>query len=115
MNQRGVFNPFEQRRQREERQHQRILQNTLEKTIKRIQETDELDGLSYTIIGMMNDNETDFFIDKITSFIIKWVHLMNDSESNSLSRIKNFFFSDDLINFHIVFLSVIDVTFILLH
>ena len=90
---RGAFNPFEQQQRRETRQHWRILQKTLEISIKRIKETeDELDGLSYTIIGMMSDNETDFFIDKIISFIIKWIHLMNDSESNSLSGIKNFFF-----------------------
>ena len=61
---------------------------------------------------MMDDNETEYFIDKIISFIIKWTHLMRESESDSLSGINDFYFSKYLITFHIVFLSVIKNTFI---
>ena len=52
---------------------------------------------------MMNDGQVENFIDKLTSFIIKWVHILEEAKSDPTTKIINFFFSTDFISFHIVF------------
>ena len=55
------------------------------------------------IIKTMNIDEKENFIDKLTSFIIKWYGLLEEAESDPITRIESYFFSTDLINFNIVF------------
>ena len=55
------------------------------------------------VIKMMNDDQVENFIDKLTSFIIKWIHILEEAKSAPTTKIINFFFSTDFISFHIVF------------
>ena len=51
---------------------------------------------------MMNDGQVENFIDKLTSFIIKWVHILEEAKSDPTTKIF-FFYPTDFISFHIVF------------
>ena len=52
---------------------------------------------------MMDENTVKTFIDKLTSFIIKWLNMYEEAESNIITNIREYFFSTDLTSFHIVF------------
>ena len=56
------------------------------------------------ILKIMDENNILLFISKLTSFILKWRNMYNESESNSLTKIIDFFFSTDFLSFHIIFL-----------
>ena len=55
------------------------------------------------VIIMMEENTVKTFIDKLTSFIIKWINMYEEAESDVITNIMEYFFSTDLTNFHIVF------------
>ena len=55
------------------------------------------------VIIMMDENSVKTFIDKLTSFIIKWINMYEEAESDVITNIMEYFFSTDLTNFHIVF------------
>ena len=55
------------------------------------------------VIIMMEENTVKTFIDKLTSFIIKWINMYEEAESDVITDIMEYFFSTDLTNFHIVF------------
>ena len=55
------------------------------------------------VIIMMKENTVKTFIDKLTSFIIKWINMYEEAESDVITNIMEYFFSTDLTNFHIVF------------
>ena len=55
------------------------------------------------VIITMKENTVKTFIDKLTSFIIKWVNMYEEAESDVITNIMEYFFSTDLTNFHIVF------------
>ena len=55
------------------------------------------------IIKIMDNNKVKNFIDKLTSFLIKWIIMYEEAESDSITKIIDYFFSTDLTTFHIVF------------
>ena len=55
------------------------------------------------VIITMKENTVKTFIDKLTSFIIKWINMYEEAESDVITNIMEYFFSTDLTNFHIVF------------
>ena len=55
------------------------------------------------VIKMMNETQVENFINKVTSFIIKWINIYEEAESDSITKIINYFFSTDFTNFYVVF------------
>ena len=55
------------------------------------------------IFKIMGCNKVRNFINKLTSFILKWINMYEEAESNSMTKIIDYFFSSDFDNFHIVF------------
>ena len=55
------------------------------------------------VIKMMDENTVKTFIDKLTSFIIMWINMYEEAESDIITGILEYFFSTDLNSFHIVF------------
>ena len=55
------------------------------------------------IIKTMNGNNVKTLIDKLTSFIIMWINMYEEAESDIITDILEYFFSTDLNSFHIVF------------
>ena len=55
------------------------------------------------VIKSMDINSVKSFVNKLTSFIIKWKCMYEESESNSITNIIEYFFSTDFTSFHIIF------------
>ena len=51
----------------------------------------------------MEENNVKTLIDKLTSFIIKWINMYEEAESDIITDILEYFFSTDFNSFHIVF------------
>ena len=107
----ATFNPFRRRRSCWEliRENIKTMVNKV-RNVSNLEEMKELnDGLQRKhvmiihVIKMMNDDQVENFIDKLTSFIIKWIHILEEAKSAPTTKIINFFFSTDFISFHIVF------------
>ena len=77
--------------------------NDIEKKITKINKIDvsTFIPLSIRIIRLMNEEEIHMFIIKI-SFIEKWTEMFEQSESTSLTKVLDFFFTTNT-DFHIVF------------
>ena len=55
------------------------------------------------VIKIMEENNVKTLIDKLTSFIIMWINMYEEAESDIITGILEYFFSTDLNSFHIVF------------
>ena len=55
------------------------------------------------IMKIMSNDNVKTFINNLTSFILKWMIVYEEAESNSITKIIDYFFSTDFTSFHIVF------------
>ena len=55
------------------------------------------------IIKTMSNDDFKSLINSLTSFILKWIDMYEEAESNSITKIIDYFFSTDFTSFHIVF------------
>ena len=55
------------------------------------------------VIKIMEENNVKTLIDKLTSFIIMWINMYEEAESDIITDILEYFFSTDFTSFHIVF------------
>lgn len=64
------------------------------KNLKEIQENglEEKHIMGIHILKIMSDNNLTLFINRLTSFILKWGDMYDESSSNSLTKIIDFFF-----------------------
>lgn len=76
--------------------------------ISSLQELKErgLEGKHFMLIHIMKTmgkDNVETLINKLTSFILKWIIMYEEAESNSITKIIEYFFSTDFTNFHIIF------------